>query len=121
MAKLRSSLTLILTLSGCAAQVPPSATADPALAEKVRTQMGNNECSGRVANALSAYHLTAGGISSIELAPATPGYPTEYSLALRQVWVRQSAQPGAIVVTYDPRGCRVATVQARDGATLPAV
>lgn len=121
MAKVRFSLALILILSGCAAQVPPSATADPALVEMVRTAMGNDSCSGPVANALAAYRLTADGISRIELAPATPGYPTEYSLALRQVWVRQAGQPGAIVVTYDSRDCRVATVHARDGATLPAV
>jgi hypothetical protein len=90
------------------------------LAEKVRTAMGSDVCSGRVAGALAAYHLTGSGISSIELAPFTPGYPTEYSLAMRQVWVRQSGQPGAIVVRYDPRGCRIATDDARDGATLAA-
>lgn len=119
MTELRSSLVLVLALAGCAVQAPSSATADPALAEKVRTMMRNDDCSGPVANALAAHHLTAGGISRIEMAPVLPGYPTEYSLAQRQAWVRQAGQPGAIVVEYDPRGCRVATVYARDGATLP--
>lgn len=81
--------------------------------------MGNDVCADRVAGALAAHHVAASGISRIELAPALPGYPTEYSLALRQVWVRQASQPGAIVVRYDPRGCRIADVYARDGATLP--
>ncbi|HEY9346663.1 MAG TPA: hypothetical protein VIQ53_15200 [Inquilinus sp.] len=123
MAKLSSSLALVVTLSGCAGLIPPSATPDPALAEKVRSLIGNKDydCSGRVAGALAAYHLTADGISSIEIAPVTPGYPTDYSLAARQAWVRQRGQPGAIVVQYDPRGCRIAQVYARDGATLPAI
>ncbi|MFE0752693.1 hypothetical protein ACFW16_01980 [Inquilinus sp. NPDC058860] len=121
MAKLRSSLALVLALPGCAGLIPPSATPDPALAEKVRGLMGDDACSGRVAGALAAYRLTADGISSIEIAPVTPGSPTEYSLAARQAWVRQPGQPGAIVVQYDPRGCRVAQVYARDGGTLPAI
>jgi hypothetical protein len=121
MAKLRSSLALVLALSGCAGLVPPSATPDPALAEKVRSLMGDDACSGRVAGALAAYHLTAGGISSIEIAPFTPGSPTEYSLAARQAWVKQPGRPGAIVVQYDPLSCRIAQVYARNGATLPPV
>jgi hypothetical protein len=83
--------------------------------------MGNDACSGPVAGALAAYHLTAGGISSIEIAPFTPGSPTEYSLAARQAWVKQPGQPGAIVVQYDPLSCRIAQVYARNGATLPPV
>ncbi|MGF6227586.1 hypothetical protein QFZ27_001541 [Inquilinus ginsengisoli] len=121
MIKLCSTLALVLALSCCAGQAPLTATPDPALAEKVHRALGNDICSGRVAGALAAHHLTAGSISRIELAPVTPGYPTEYSLALRQVWVRQPSQPGAIVVRYDPRGCRIAEVYGRDGATLPTL
>ncbi|KGM32966.1 hypothetical protein [Inquilinus limosus] len=117
MAELRSSLALILVLSGCAGV--PSATPDPALAEKVRSLMGGDICSDRVAGALAARHLTAAGISGIERTPVTPGYPTEYSLAQRQAWVRQPGQPGAVVVQYDQQSCRIALVYARDGATLP--
>ena len=123
MAQLRSSLALVLALSGCAALVPPSATPDPTLAEKVRTLMGNEDydCSGRVAGALAAYHLTADGISRIELAPVPPARPDDYNLGQRQAWVRQSGQPGAIVVQYDRMTCRIAVVSARDGATLPPI
>jgi hypothetical protein len=123
MAQLRSSLALVLALSGCAALVPPSATPDPTLAEKVRTLMGNEDydCSGRVAGALAAYHLTADGISRIDLTPVPPADPTDYFLPQRQAWVRQPGQPGEIVVQYDRGDCRIATVYARDGATLPAI
>lgn len=124
MATLRSSLALVLALSGCAGLAPaPSATPDPALAEKVRTLMGKDDydCSGRVAGALAAYHVAAAGISRIELTPVPPADPNDYFLGQRQAWVRQAGQPGAIVVQYDRRTCLVSTIYARDGATLPAV
>ncbi|MGK9233018.1 hypothetical protein KXS07_15305 [Inquilinus limosus] len=122
MAKLRSSLALVLALSGCAGLVPPSATPDPALAEKVRGLMGDDVCSDRVAGALAAYHLTAGGVSRIDLSPVPPRRQDDYNLSSqRQAWVRQPSRPGAIVVQYDRGNCRVAQVYARDGATLPAV
>ncbi|MGF6227621.1 hypothetical protein QFZ27_001576 [Inquilinus ginsengisoli] len=119
MIKLLSGCALVVTLSSCTGQAPLSAPPDPAVAERVRTALGNDICADRLASALTAHHLTASGISRIELAPVLPGYPTEYSLALRQMWVRPAGQPGAIVVQYDPRGCRIAQVYARDGATLP--
>lgn len=120
MARIRFSVATVLALTGCADLVPPSAAPDPSLAEKVQTLMGNEVCSNRVAGALAAYHVTAGEIGGIELAPWIPGWPTEYTLAQRQAWVRQAGKPGAIVVRYDPRDCRIATVYARDGATLPS-
>lgn len=122
MAKLRSSLALILALSGCAGLAPPpSATPDPALAEKVRSLMGTEErdCSAGIAGALAGQHVTAAGISRIDLTPVPPADPNDYFLGQRQAWVRQPGQPGAIVVQYDRRTCRIATVYARDGATLP--
>lgn len=119
MARLRSCIALVLLLSGCAGQAPPSATPDPAVADTVRSQMGNEVCSDRVAGALTARHLAASDIARVELAPYTPGYPTEYSLALRQVWVRQTNRPGTIIVRYDPRDCRIATVDEQNGAMLP--
>ncbi|MGK9165970.1 hypothetical protein KXR53_06720 [Inquilinus limosus] len=123
MAKLRSSIALVVALSGCAGLVPPSATPDPALAEKVRGLMGNedDDCSGRVAGVLAAYHLTAEGISRIELTPVPPRRPDDYNLSQRQAWIRQPGQPGAIVVQYDRGNCRIAQVYARDGATLPPI
>jgi hypothetical protein len=122
MAKLRSSLALLLALSGCAGLVPPSATPSPALAEKVHSLMGEDRaCSRPIAGALAAYHLTADGISSIDLTPVPPADPTDYFLPQRQAWVRRPGQPGQIVVQYDRGDCRIATVYARDGATLPAV
>jgi hypothetical protein len=124
MVKLSSSLALVLALSGCAGLAPvPSVTPDPTLADKVRSLMGNEEydCSGRVAGALAAHHLTAAGISRIELTPVPPADPNDYFLGQRQAWVRQPGQPGAIVVQYDRRTCRIATVYPREGATLPPV
>jgi hypothetical protein len=123
MAQLRSSLALVLALSGCAGLVPPSATPDPALAEKVRSLMGNEEydCSGNVAGALAAYHITAGDISRIDLSPVPPADPSDYFLGQRQAWVRQPGQPGAIVVQYDRRNCRIAQIYARGGTTLPPI
>ncbi|MGO1075400.1 hypothetical protein [Inquilinus sp. CA228] len=123
MAKLRSSLALVLALSGCAGLVPPSATPDPALAERVRSLMGDEDydCSARVASALAPYHFTAGGISRIDLAPVPPRRPDDYNLSQRQAWIRQPGQPGAIVVQYDRGNCRIAQVYARDGATLPPI
>lgn len=119
MTKPWSSLAIVLALSACA--VPPSATPDPALASRVQSLMGDDVCSARVAGALAAYRLTADGIAGIDLSPVPPGYSSQYDLGQRQAWVRQPGQPGAIVVQYDRRGCRVATVYARDGAVLPAV
>ncbi|WP_342234690.1 hypothetical protein [Inquilinus sp. OTU3971] len=123
MAKLRPNLAFILALSGCTGLVPPSATPDPALAERVRSLMGDDDvCSGRVAGALAPYRLTAGGISRIDLAPVPPRRQDDYNLSdQRQAWVRQPGQPGAIVVQYDRGNCRIAQVYARDGATLPAI
>ena len=122
MAKLRSSLALVLALSGCAGLVPPSATPDPALAEKVRSLMGN----GRL---LRPRRRRAGGLSPHggrhlqhrDRAGSRPADPTEYSLGQRQAWVRQPGRPGAIVVQYDRRSCRIAQVYARNGATLPPI
>lgn len=118
MTAIRALLFCALPLSGCAVSLPPTAPPDPAVVAKVRTLSNDNPCSDAFAGVLTAYRIPPDRIAGFVLPTVAhdhPGLPL-----LRQAWFKLSGG-GSLVLGYDAGQCWVTDINARDGATLPAI
>jgi len=119
---IRSLVIGSVVLTGCIAAAPAEVAPDPAVAAKIRQLSGGNVCSDRIAGVLTAHRIGADMITGLDQPPVGSGSGRGRSTnraAQRQAWLKL-AEGGAIVVQYEPSGCRIAAAYARDGAVLPA-
>lgn len=121
MTPLRTIPLAAFLVAGCIAAAPPESAPSPAIAAKVRDLSGNAACSDRIAGALTAAAIPADRIDGYTLAPAATGSGRNSGTrrdVQRNAWLHM-AGGGSVVVQFDPTTCRIATLYARDGATLP--